>query len=297
MESSIGLRKFVYRWLLHQHYKKRILMRYCPRWALERKFKKRLGYKLNLENPKTLNDKLQWFKWNVRDPRTTKCADKYAVREYVKKKIGEQYLVPLLGVYDSVEEIDISKLPKEFVFKPNHESGRVILCHDKDKINWRKKADVMENWLRENFYYETGEWQYKDIPPKIVCEKMLHGDVIDYKFFCFKGNPAFVHIIESKGTKHYDLGNYDLDFHFLKTRKDKKPSQNLKMPEHWNEMIRIARILAEEFPFVRVDLYDLEGKVYFGELTFTPGNGMSTHLSYEWDKKMGELYDIHAWPK
>ena len=295
MEGSTGFRKFAYRWLIRQHYKRRILIRLCPKRTLERKFKQKLGYKPNLEDPRTFNEKVSWFKLYVRDPRTTRCADKYAVRDYVVEKIGEEHLVPLLGVYDSVEEIDISKLPKEFVFKPNHESARVILCHDKDAVNWRKQADVMKNWLRENYYYQTGEWQYKNIPPKILCEKMLHGDIIDYKFFCFKGEPVLVQIIGNRKDNHFDLGNYDLNFQLIEIRGNKNFFMDLQMPMHWDKMIQISRILSKDFPFVRVDLYDLEGKVYFGELTFTPADGMGKYFSRDIDEKLGKLYDIHAW--
>lgn len=296
MEGSTGFRKFAYRWLIRQHYKRRILIRLCPKRTLERKFKQKLGYKPNLENPRTFNEKVSWFKLYVRDPRTTRCADKYAVREYVAEKIGEEHLVPLLGVYDSVEEIDVSKLPKEFVFKPNHESGRVILCHDKDAIDWRKQADVMKNWLRENYYYQTGEWQYKDIPPKILCEKMLHGDIIDYKFFCFKGVPFIADVIGNRQLNgQYDEFFMNLDFETIS--RGKGLYYNVKKPEHWEEMIRIAKVLSVDFPFVRVDLYDLEGKVYFGELTFTPADGMNAYLPWELDKKLGDLYDIHGWSR
>lgn len=294
MEGSKGIRRFVYRWLIQQHYKRRILIRLCPKRTIKRKFEQKLGYKLNLENPRTFNEKIQWFKFYVRDPRTTRCADKYAVREYVAEKIGEEHLVPLLGIYDSVKEIDISKLPKEFVFKPNHESGRVILCHDKGAINWRKQADVMKNWLRENYYYQTGEWQYKNIPPKILCEKMLHGDIIDYKFFCFKGNPFIVDVIGNRRANgQYDEFFVNLDFEIIS--RGKGCCHNIKKPEHWEEMIGIAKVLSEDFPFVRVDLYDIEGKVYFGELTFTPADGMDAYLPLELDKKLGNLHDIYAW--
>lgn len=298
MEGSTGFRKFAYRWLIRQHYKRRILIRLCPKRTLERKFKQKLGYKPNLENPRTFNEKVSWFKLYVRDPRTTRCADKYAVREYVAEKIGEEHLVPLLGVYDSVEEIDISKLPREFVFKPNHESARVILCHNKDAVDWRKQADVMKNWLRENYYYQTGEWQYKNIPPKILCEKMLHGDIIDYRFFCFNGQPFYADITKDdrNGGVHKEIF-VDMQFEYIAKGVGNPAFSAFKKPDQWEEMMQIARILSEDFPFVRVDLYNLEGKVYFGELTFTPADGMDAYLPRELDKTMGDLYDVYAWKR
>ncbi len=291
MESSTGFRKFAYRWLIRQHYKRRILISLCPKRTLERKFKQKLGYKPNLKDPKTFNEKLSWFKLFVRDPMITKCADKYAVRDYVIRKIGEDHLVPLLGVFHSVEEISIEKLPQSFVFKPNHESGRVIICHDKDKINWRKKADIMKNWLRENYYYQTGEWGYKDIPPKILCEKLLQGEVIDYKFFCFNGEPFLVDVIKNRtNINHYNEIFTDLNFNMISQGKGREDVW--RKPQHWEEMIEMAKLLSKDFPFVRVDLYDLEGKVYFGELTFTPADGMDKDLPKELDIEMGELYNI-----
>lgn len=292
MQGATGWRKFAYRWLIHRHYKRRLLVRWNLEGMIRRNFYRKLGYKLNLKNPQTFNEKIQWFKLFVRDPMVTRCADKYAVREYVKKKVGGAVLVPLLGVYNTVEEIELGELPHEFVFKPNHEAGRVIICHDKDKIDWKRQADVMKNWLRENYYYQTGEWQYKNISPKILCEKLLHGEIIDYKFFCFGGEPILVQIIGNRKDEHFDLGNYDLSFELIECRGDETYFSKMKKPPHWDKMIQIAEVLSSDFPFVRVDLYDLEGKVYFGELTFTPADGMGTYFSYKIDKRLGSLYDL-----
>ena len=150
----------------------------------------------------------------------------------------------------------------------------------------------MKNWLRENYYYQTGEWQYKNISPKILCEKLLHGEIIDYKFFCFGGEPVLVQIIGNRVNGAYDLCNYDLKFNFISNGEDGDFKKHLKKPEHWDKMIALSKILSKDFPFVRVDLYDLEGKVYFGELTFTPADGMGVHLPPRWDKKLGDLYDL-----
>ena len=201
----------------------------------------------------------------------------------------------MLGVYDRVEDIDLDELPEEFVLKPNHESGRVILCHDKREIDWRKQADVMKNWLRENYYYQTGEWQYKDIPPKILCEKMLSGDIIDYKFFCFNGKPVLVDVIKDRSDTGYN--EIFIDAECNQVARGKGDYGEWIKPEHWDEMLQISKILSQDFPFVRVDLYDLEGKVYFGELTFTPADGMDAYLPGNLDKEMGELYDLSPFQK
>lgn len=199
-------------------------------------------------------------------------------------------------MYDSVDEIDLAVLPDKFVLKPNHSSGKVLICRDKRKINWIKAADIMRNWLRENYYDLTGEWGYKDIPPKIMCEKLLQGEIIDYKFFCFDGIPIIANVIGDRKEGGYHEIWVDLDFEsLLLTQNSRGFSSRITKPEHWEKMIQIAQILSKEFPFVRVDLYDLGGQVYFGELTFTPANGMDEGLSLAIDRDLGKRYDTLRW--
>lgn len=156
---------------------------YFPKTMIRLSFRRHMGHWPRLKAPQTFNEKIQWFKLYVRDPVIPKCADKYLVRDYIAKKIGKQYLVPLLGVFDSADEIDLNKLPSQFVLKPNHASGEVIICHDKTQMDWDAEKRKMAQWLRKNYYYQTGEWGYKDIKPKIICEELLPGDIIDYRFF------------------------------------------------------------------------------------------------------------------
>ena len=299
MKGSTGVRQVINWCKRKRHFKRRMEIQYLFKRMLKRQFRRNLGYVPDFEHPKTLNEKLQWFKMHVRDPRITMCADKYAVRSYVAEKIGGQYLVPLYGVYDSIEEIDIASLPEQFVLKPNHESGRVIICRNKKEMDWVKTADTLNNWLHENYYYEWGEWGYKNIPPKIICEKLLAADIIDYKFFCFGGEVVLVDIIGNrKSGGLYDDFFVDLDFKLIavgeqsgeKTAEDKI----LKKPEQWEEMLEIAQVLSEDFPFVRVDLYDVNGSIYFGELTFTPANGMDSKIPDGWDLRMGQLLHLEA---
>ena len=292
MQGSKGIRHVINWCGRKRHFKRRLEIKYCLPRMLKRQFYRNLGYPLNLDDPKTLNEKLQWFKVHVRDPRITMCADKYAVRDYVAEKIGEQYLVPLYGVYDSIEEIDITQLPEQFVLKPNHESGRVIICRNKKEMDWVKTADLLNNWLHENYYYEWGEWGYKNIPPKIICEKLLTADIVDYKFFCFKGVSKLIQIIGNRRNGSYSLCNFDIDFNFIPNNRIDNFHTVLKKPERWEEMLEIAHVLSEDFPFVRVDLYDINGAIYFGELTFTPANGMDPYLPVGWDLKMGQLFDL-----
>src|SRR5690554_3478242 len=167
---------------------------------IRKKFKKRLGRELELDNPIMYNDKLQWLKLNWYDPVATKCADKYEVREIIKEKIGEEYLNELIGVYESVDEIDIDKLPDKFVLKGTHGSGFNIICKDKSKMNWDEEFKKMRRWLRTNYYLQNREWVYKDITPRIICEKFLADDdeassLTDYKVFCFNGRPTYCQVI------------------------------------------------------------------------------------------------------
>ena len=253
-------------------------------------FRKHKGYWPDLQNPKTFSEKIQWFKRYVRDPVIPRCADKYLVREYVTKKIGGGYLVPLLGVYNSVEEVKLADLPEEFVLKPNHLSGEVLICKDKEHFDWSAARKRMKKWLKTNYYYQTGEWGYKDIQPRILCEKLLRGDIIDYRFFCIKGNPVICNLTGDAG--HSSRQGY-VDHNFKSIRDYwGRTCDGFDKPEQWNSLLQVAACLAEDFPFVRVDLYDIKGKIYFGELTFSPSNGMDRYLSEELDKWLGAKYDL-----
>lgn len=294
MQTSTGIRKFIHWCGRKRNPKRRLEIRFFLSHMLKKQFYRNLGYPLNLKHPRTLNEKLQWFKVHVRDPKITLCADKYAVRTYVEGKVGKEHLVPLLGVYDSVEDIDIDSLPDQFVLKPNHESARVIICTDKSKMNWKKTADILNDWLHENYYYEWGEWGYKNIPPKILCEKLLADDIIDYRIFCFSGRPFFVKVTKSAGHSNKN-GFFDVDFNCIFI--PEKNNEVFTKPKEWDKMLRLAEALSAEFPFVRVDLYGIGDKVYFSELTFTPANGMDSNIPKEWDLAMGDLYDLSKYDR
>lgn len=263
---------------------------YFPKVMIKLAVRRRMGYWPNLNNPKTFTEKIEWFKLYVRDPVITRCADKYLVRDYIERKVGRGYLVPLLGVFDSVDEIDLEQMPNQFVLKPNHSSGKVIVCYDKNQMDWPTEKRKMTQWLEQNYYYQTGEWGYKDIKPKIICEKLLPGSVIDYRSFCSKGIPLLCNLTADAG--HSDRQAYvDMGFRAVKDRLG-RTSDFFKKPKTWEKMCRIAARLSEDFPFVRVDLYNIEGKIYFGELTFSPSNGIDPYLSDKWDMILGEKYDL-----
>jgi len=274
---------------------RKVQIKYFYVETLKKDFEKNMGYSLDLLNPQTFNEKIQWLKVYYRDPIMTKCADKVAVRDIIAREIGKDYLIDVYGVYDSVDEIDISKLPNQFVLKPNHSSGRVIICKDKEAENWKENFKLLKKWMKENYYYQNGEWVYRDIEAKIICEKLLDEDIIDYKFFCFNGKPKFFYVAQgsAKNPKYFvDFLNVDgTEVEF--SRKDHPRFDVLpSCPKNLDEMLYLARKLSEKFPFVRVDFYEIDEKIFFSELTFFPGNGMIPYNPIEWDRKLGDMLDL-----
>lgn len=260
---------------------------------IKRNFKKRLNREVNLKNPIKYNDKLQWLKLYWRDPLATKCADKFEVRNYVKEKIGDKYLNELYAVYESVDEIDLSKLPKSFVLKGTHGSGFNIICKDKDKMNWKLEFKKMKRWLWTNYYFSNREWVYKDIKPRIICEKYLkegNKELRDYRFFCFNGEPKFISVDFNINDKSKTRRNiYDLDWNLLDVEISYPNDLNdeVKKPEKLEEMISLSRKLSSEFPHARVDFYYVKEKIIFGEITFFHQSGMGKIKPDEFEIKMG----------
>lgn len=271
--------------------KRHFMMKYFFIHTIKQDFRKNLAYNLNIANPQTFNEKIQWLKVHYRNPIMSKCADKVAVRDIVAEKIGEEYLTPIYGVWDSADDIDPSKLPKQFVLKPNHSSGRVIICKDKDVLNWNVEFAKLWKWMKENYYYQNGEWVYKNINPKIICEKLLSGEMIDYKLMCFHGEPRLLFTCSDRESD-LKVTFFDLEFNKLPFIRKYKSSDSIKKPQKFEEMIELSKILARDFPFVRVDFYENQGNLYFGELTFFPGNGLEWFEPFEWDKKIGDMLDL-----
>ncbi len=262
-----------------------------------------IGTKLDLDNPRSFNEKLQWIKLYDRQEKYTMMADKYLVRNFIKEKIGEQYLVPLLGVWDKAEDIDFSELPNQFVLKCNHNSGTgMCFCHDKDKLNIAEVRSELTKGLAEQYYWSRREWVYKNIKPKIICEKFLidhdpqntASAIVSYKFYCFNGEPKFLYTQiddNSSGKKGEALLTYrNLDWsepEFSRPDHTKVPFE-IKKPDCLDEMIELSRKLAESIPFVRVDWFLVDGKIYFSEMTFYPGSGTSPFTPVEWENRMGD---------
>lgn len=261
---------------------------------IEKMFKATMDYPLNLENPKSFNEKLQWLKLYDRNPLYTKLVDKYKVREYISEKIGEDYLIPLLGVWDDPEEIDFDSLPNKFVLKCNHNSGLgMCICTDKSKIDIKKVKNELKSGLAQNYYLNGREWPYKNVSRKIICEKYMTDEtgknLRDYKFYCFDGKPKIVGIYQDRNSDKETTGDFfDMNFEWVDLKFGMPNALNKpQKPQKFQEMIKIAEILSEGMPEVRVDLYISNNKIYFGELTFFDGGGFDKIEPLEWDYKLG----------
>lgn len=261
---------------------------------IEKMFKATMDYPLNLENPKSFNEKLQWLKLYDRNPLYTKLVDKYKVREYISEKIGEDYLIPLLGVWDDPEDIDFDSLPNKFVLKCNHNSGLgMCICTDKSKIDIKKVKNELKSGLAQNYYLNGREWPYKNVSRKIICEKYMTDEtgknLRDYKFYCFDGKPKIVGIYQDRNSDKETTGDFfDMNFEWVDLRFGMSNALNKpQKPQKFQEMIKIAEILSEGMPEVRVDLYISNNKIYFGELTFFDGGGFDKIEPLEWDYKLG----------
>ena len=266
---------------------------------LKRLFKSRLKYDLDLNNPKTFNEKLQWLKIHDRNPEYTTMVDKYKVRKYIADTIGEQYLIPLIAVYDKVEDIDFSKLPQKFVLKCNHNSGvGMCICKDKSKLNIRKVKKGLKKGLKQDYYLTGREWPYKNVERKIVCEKFMEDkdspDLKDYKFMCFNGEVKCSFVCSERfSAEGLKVTFFDRDWQVMPfIRHYPKSEKSIDKPKNYQLMIELAEKLSKDIPFVRVDFYEVNGKVYFGELTFFPGNGLEEFEPEEYDRILGDYINL-----
>lgn len=266
---------------------------------LEKKFYAMLGYSLDLSNPQTFNEKLQWLKLYDRKPEYTMMVDKYKVREYIKEKLGEEYLIPLLGVWDKAEDINFDKLPNRFVLKCNHNSGLgMYICKDKSKLTENQIKAIRKNLVKglQQDYYLTGrEWPYKNVPRKIIAEKYMEdetGQLRDYKFYCFNGEPKIIMINSDREIGKTKADYFDMDFNWLDLKWGYEHAlvKPLK-PINFEKMKELAVVLSKNIPELRVDFYEVNNKIYFGELTFFDGSGFDKIEPKEWDKKLGDWVD------
>ena len=257
------------------------------------------GRKLNLSNPQLFTEKLIWLMQNWKNKLLVQCTDKYEVRNYVENKIGPQILNELYQVYDSVDQIDFDALPNQFVLKCTHGCGCNIIVSDKTLLNEKEASKKLTNWMKTDYSLTMGESHYSQITPKIICEKFIgaedHDFATDYKIWCFNGEPKFI-VINTERENDLTFTFRDFDWNILDIASDRYPQEKIqKKPECFNEMISYAKKLSEGIPFVRVDFYEFNNKVVFGELTFTPAGGVPPYISFEGDKYIGELLKLDTY--
>lgn len=261
-------------------------------------FRVNMGKKLNLDNPKTFNEKLQWLKLNDRKDIYTTMVDKYEVKNYVADKIGKEYIIPTLGVWDKFEDIDFDKLPEQFVLKCTHDSGGLVICRDKSKLDIKNAKTKINKCLKKNYYKHGREWPYKNVKPRIIAEQYMEdsntGDLPDYKFFCFNGVVKAMFIATERfGKEETKFDFFDENFNHLPFTNGHPNADNpLKKPEQFEKMKELASVLSKGIPQVRVDFYEINNKIYFGELTFSHWGGMVPFNPEEWDEKMGEFIKL-----
>lgn len=258
------------------------------------KFKRFFGRFVNFNNPQTYNEKLQWLKLYNRDPLYNVLVDKYRVKKYVEEKIGSQYVIPCLGVWNHFDEIDFDSLPEQFVLKTNHDCGGVVICKDKSSFDFKAAKKKLEHHLKNNYYWEHREWPYKDVKRVIFAEKYMVDEsgyeLKDYKWFCFDGEPRFLFIAQDRDNVEEDtkFDFYDMEFNLMPFTNG-HPNSGVKreIPIGFDKMKTLAAKLSEGMPHVRVDFYNINGKIYFGEMTFFHWSGFVKFEPEEWDYKLG----------
>lgn len=292
--------------------KKIISLKHWLGWITSRDFSKIIPDKLfiqmkyysvfgkinNFKEPETFNEKLQWLKLYDRNPIYTNLVDKYEVRKYIAKTIGEQYLIPLIGVWDKYEDIDFSKLPNQFVLKCTHDSGGLVICTDKSKFDFETAKKKINESLNRNFYYKCREWPYKNIKPRIICEKYMVDEsgveLKDYKFMCFNGEVKCSFVCLNRNlSEGLNVDFYDIDWNSMPFERHYPSSGKvIPKPKNYNKMIEFAERLSKDIMFVRVDFYEVNGKLYFGELTFYPGSGLEEFTPESYDYLLGSWIDL-----
>jgi len=283
--SYLGYRGFL-NWLPDTIYLKIIFRAMC-------------GYSLDLKNPRTFNEKIQWLKLYGNLEKYTDLVDKYEVRKYIAATIGEEYLIPLIGVWDRVEDIDFAKLPEQFVLKCNHDSGSVVICKDKNNFDIEKAKKKLKKCLKRNFYCSLREPQYKNIKQRIICEKYMVDEsgteLKDYRIFCFNGMPKIIFVDRSILDKSTNVRNiYDIEWNYIpvSVAYPTDPNMMIDKPNNLQEMLNLAKKMSKNIPHVRVDFYSINDKTYFGELTFTHAAGYQKFEPKKFALEMGNWLEL-----
>lgn len=267
-------------------------------------WKQCMGYELDLNNPKTFNEKLQWLKLYDRNPLYTTLVDKLLVKDWVAARIGEEFIIPTLDVFDSVDDIELQSLPNQFVLKCNHDSGNVVICRDKSSFNLKSAKNKLQKSYDFNYYWNSREWPYKKIKKKVFAEELLRqdkqeyniDDIRDYKWFCFNGEPTYCQVIQDRNScetiDFFDI-NWDHQSFIGLNLNASNAANIIKQPQGLNTMISIARTLSKNIPFARIDLYEVNNRVYFGEITLYPMSGFGGFKPVQWDTIFGKMITLH----
>ena len=267
------------------------------RLYLEWLYEVRMGERLHLDHPVTFNEKLNWLKLYDRRDEYTKMADKYEARRYIDEKIGEEYLIPLLGVWDKAEDIDPDTLPDQFVLKCTHDSASVIICKDKGTFDWNAARDKLSKSLAVNYFYPSREWPYKNIVPRIIAEQYMVDEsgteLKDYKIYNFGGKPELIQVDFGRFV-HHERNLYDLNWNYIDEQIEypKNPAVSIPRPEHLELMLQLAAKLSQGMPSVRTDFYSINGKVYFGEITFYQEAGFAHFSSKDYERYLGSRIQL-----
>lgn len=263
------------------------------------KFRLYMGYWMDFSSPKTFNEKLQWLKVYNRKSIMTDMVDKVEAKNYVAKRIGEEYIIPTLDIYESVNDINFENLPDKFVLKCTHDSGGLVICKDKKNLDINTTKKKLAKSLKNNYYYKHREWPYKNVKPRIIAEQYMEDEsgyeLKDYKFFCFDGDVKMLFIATDRSVPNEEtkFDFYDADFkHLPFTNGHPNAKRELKRPKGFEKMKELASKLSKGHPHLRVDFYDVNGKIYFGELTFYHWSGMVPFKPKEWDYKIGEWIEL-----
>ena len=252
----------------------------------------------NLKNPQTLNEKVMWLKLYDHKPVYTTMVDKYAAKAYISERVGSEYIVPTLGVWNNVEDINFESLPQQFVLKWNHDSGGVVICKDKSTFDIESAKIRLDKRKNNNGFWYGREWPYKNVPHKILAEAYLGENLQDYRIYCYNGEPKYIYSYTNEsfadGSKpepaYCDI--YDCDWKPMAFRQKSPPRGNVERPSGLNVMLDIARKLSVDSPFLRVDFYQIGEQVYVGELTFFPGSGLTKFIPAEWDEILGSWLEL-----
>lgn len=274
-------------------------LRYNDKEFYLRKFKKSHGEYPDLETPKAFSEKLVWSMLNYRDKRYIMCADKYAVRTFVKNTIGEEYLIKCYDIYNKIEDINFDKLPNKFVLKATHASGWNIICPNKNEINEKRTLYSLKHWFTQNYFNYNREWHYKYMPKRVICEEYIGlkdgTPPMDYKILCFNGIPKLI-LLDIARFKHLQCNIYDVEWNQIKDVQishEQDYSKEYEKPKNLEEMLDVASKLSKGFEHVRIDLYNIDGKIHFGEMTFFHGAGVySTYRPKEFDLLIGSWFQL-----